>query len=161
MRPVTDRGDTIYVFLWLRSLVAVCIGDSQYNLMLFIRHLYTICTCDYCNNNSQIGIIETFHAAGRPPPPTHTHRPVKPSCIQAFQYKRTARAVRQTDRQTDTFIEPICYRYLIETNIIKGKETLTKTLQSLTNTYWTHTNTNNERHTNKNHIEITHIHCIY
>ena len=47
------------------------------------------------------------------------------------------------------------------TNIIKGKETLTKTLQSLTNTYWTHTNTNNERHTNKNHIEITHIHCIY
>ena len=38
---------------------------------------------------------------------------------------------RQTDRQTDTFIEPICYRFLIETNIIKGKETLAKTLQSL------------------------------
>ena len=37
----------------------------------------------------------------------------------------------QTDRQTDTFIEPICYRFLIETNIIKGKETLTKTLQSV------------------------------
>ena len=37
----------------------------------------------------------------------------------------------QTDRQTDTFIEPICYRFLIETNMMKGKETLTKTLQSL------------------------------
>ena len=61
----------------------------------------------------------------------NTYQQVTAVFRRKSKYKPRENDTRQTDRQTDTFIEPICYRFLIEINIIKGKETLTKTLQSL------------------------------
>ena len=59
--------------------------------------------------------------AAPPPPPPHTH--TDQSSHLAYKPFNTSERPGQSDRQTDTFIEPImaiCYRYLIETNIIKG-----------------------------------------